>query len=166
MGEKLLKMLASLQQERQHHRLKPSLNIHALIIDMIPYGLLAYPLHQLRHVVPIQIRHLRRLHLQPATCLKVDELGRSGAEVEIKFVAMVNGVEQQHLVLAVAQMAQRIEKSLFLVARNKDIGKNHHQRAPVQTLGKQMQALGKAGSALLTLTLRHRLMQHCVEHLH
>ena len=87
------------------------------------------------HSFTILLSNLGRLNLKPAPALKVDKFGRPVGKRKINLLSVVECVEQQHFVLAMAQVPQCIHQRVVVGRFYQCVGKNHNHRPPVQPLG-------------------------------
>ena len=91
-----------LQQIWQDDLFKALPYIHGLVVDSVLDGVLfdigGLPVHHF----PIGIGHFRGLYFEMATAFQINEFCGSVGVVKRHFLAVVQSVEQQHFVFAVA----------------------------------------------------------------
>ncbi len=133
------------KQEGQQHLVESLLGVDRLVVDAVTDGVLLDVGCLPDHLFSIFFRHLRGHQFDVLAAFEVDKFGRPVRVVEVYLMPVMQGVEQDHLMLAVAQMPQGVHHGVLVVGIHQGIGKNNHKRPSVESFGSQMQSLGNAG---------------------
>ena len=96
--------------------------VYGLVVDAVLYGYALYLGSAPCHLFAVTIGHFQGIYLQSMSCLKVDELCGACRVVKPHFVPVVQRVEQEHFMLAVAQVTQGVEEGVVLLGAHQGIG--------------------------------------------
>ena len=97
-------------EEGEEELVESLLDVDGDIVDAILHGATSEIVEEVGHLPAVFVGEVGGLETELAMGFEVDEKVGTGFEVEIDFVGEVVGVEEDDLVLVVAQVAQGVEK--------------------------------------------------------
>lgn len=122
------------------------------IVDAILHGTLAEGVEEGGHLLAVGVGNLIGLEADLAAVFEVDEEGGSCIEVEVDFVGEVVGVEEDDLVLVVAEVAEGVEEGFLRSrgavgggGRGEGVGEDDDEGAAVELLGEEVDGLSDVG---------------------
>lgn len=128
----------TLEEVREQDLVETAVDIGGNIVDMVTHGVLAYLGEELLHVVAVAGCDFGGNGLDAAVGLHINEPVRLVGEFEIKFEGAMIGMEKEHLVFAVAQMAEGVEERFALVGTDKGVGENDHEGTAMELFGHEV----------------------------
>lgn len=152
-------MPAPFQQIGEQHLLYTQSHIYWLVVNMVLDGVAFYVGCGPKHVVVILFHHFAGLDFEMPACFQVDKFRRAVVEIELNLLRMMERVEQQHLVFAMAQMAEGIHQRVSVGGFYQRVGEYHHHGAAVKPFGGKVQGLCDLCSPVQT-GLRGVLLAH------
>ena len=142
---------AAFEQEGEEELVEALGDVEGDVVDAILHGALAETVEEVGHLAAVGVGEVAGLEPDLALCLKVDEKMGAGVEVEIDFVGEVVGVEEDDLVLVVAEVTQGVEEGLLavrmpiglVVGMREGVGEDDDEGAAVELLGEEVDGLGE-----------------------
>ncbi len=120
------KMLAAFQEVGDHHLVEASFNGYWDVVDGVLDGFLLQRVAAAAHLGGVGVGDFGWVEPQLAVGFEVDKLGGSVVEGEIQLLCFIIGMEKQHLVFVVPQVAQGVEQGVPVVLLYEGVGEKHH----------------------------------------
>lgn len=152
-------MPAPFQQIGEQHLLYTQSHIYWLVVNMVLDGVAFYIRSRPEHILMILFHHFGRLDFEMPACFQVDKFCGAVVEIKLNFLRMMERVEQQHLVFAMAQVAEGIHQGVAVGRFHQGVGEYHHHGAAVEPFGGKVQGLCDLCSPVQT-GLRGVLLAH------
>ena len=152
-------MSAPFQQIGEQHLLYTQSHIYWLVVNMVLDGVAFYVRSRPEHIFVIIFHHFARLDFEMPARFQVDKFCGAVVEIELNLLRMMERVEQQHLVLAMAQVAEGIHQRVAVGGFYQRVGEYHHHGAPMEPFGGKVQGLCDLCSPVQT-GLRGVLLAH------
>lgn len=140
-------MAGAFEEERKDDVVEALIDVDGLVVDVILHGVTFEFGGRELHQLTIVVGHLGRINLETLAAFEVDEKGGTVGVVEEEFVRTVEGVEEEHLMFAMTEMAKGIEEGLAFGIGDDGVGEDDDDRTSMELLGKEVQIGGKEGGA-------------------
>ena len=108
-------VFAAFEEEGEEELVEVLGDVEGDVVDAILHGALAETVEEVGHLAAVGVGEVGGLQADLALGFEVDEKMGAGVEVEVDLVGEVVGVEEDDLVLVVAEVAEGVEEG-FLIA--------------------------------------------------
>lgn len=138
-------MALAFEEVGEEHLVEALGDVDGLVVYLVLDGVLADEGVLLGDGLLVAFGDFGGLELEMASCFEVDEFCRAVAEEEVHFVGLVEGVEEDDFVLAVAQVAQGVEERVVFVGGDEGVGEDDDEGAAVELFGCLVEGLADDG---------------------